>query len=125
MFDSDNIEGIDILRKTLPENLQFWNKFGRISEFHYDHIYDEVNNEYKGRITVTLSDDSGDYEIRLKLINVSGRIGFDTVNGFHSGFTIDDCSGSGYENKYRFHIYSIEQDIDFELYCENIKAEMV
>ncbi len=32
MFISDSIDGIDILRKEIPDELQFWHKFGKISE---------------------------------------------------------------------------------------------
>ena len=49
MFISDSIEGIDILRKELPDKLQYWHKFGNITELHYRHVFDDKYfDEFKG-----------------------------------------------------------------------------
>lgn len=72
-----------------------------------------------------LTDYYNNYTIKLSLYNVSGYLGFDIINGFYSGFTIDDCSDRGYEKQCRFQIYSVESDIEFHIYCERIKAELV
>ena len=45
------------------------------------------------------------------------------ANGFFSGFTIDEYLDSGSDNN--FHLYSIEQDIEFDLYCEKIRAVLM
>ena len=121
MFDSDNIEGVEVLRKEIPENIQYWNRFGRISELYYSHLSDE-SGEYVCCIDMTLADTSDKYRIKLTPFNVSGKISFDMVNGFYSGFSIDDLTTSGCERDCRFHIYSSEQDIGFDIYCERIKA---
>ena len=42
MFHTDNIEGIDILQKKLPDELQDWHRWGNISELHY---YKEMYSE--------------------------------------------------------------------------------
>lgn len=41
MFNTDNIEEINILQKKLPDELQYWNRWGNISELHYKHMYSE------------------------------------------------------------------------------------
>ncbi|MCM1508865.1 MAG: hypothetical protein NC177_17295 [Ruminococcus flavefaciens] len=50
---------------------------------------------------------------------------FDVDNGFYSGLTIDDCSDWGYEKNCRFRVSSLEQGIEFALYCEKIKVELI
>ena len=45
---------------------------------------------------------------------------FDMANGFFSGFAIGEYSDPGSDN--HFHLYSFEQDIEFDLYCEKIRA---
>lgn len=125
MFDPDTIEGTDILRKELPEESQYWHKFHHISELHYVHIFDEEYNDYICCIDLMLTDYYNKYTIKLSLYNVSGKLSFDIINGFYSGFTIDDCSDRGYEKHCRFQIYSVEPDIEFHIYCEKIKAELV
>lgn len=125
MFDPDTIEGIGILRNEIPNELQYWHKFGEISELHYKHIFDEEYSDYICCIDLILADNYGNYSIKLSLFNVSGELSFDMNNGFYSGLTIDDCSDWGYEKRCRFRISSLEQDIEFEIYCKRIKAELV
>lgn len=125
MFDSDRIEGIDSLRTKIPEKLQYWNRFGRVTELNFQRIFDEITDKYIFRIEAVLTDDSEDYSIKLSLINVTGKLSFDMTCGFYSGFAIEDCSELGYENNCNFRIYSLEQDISFELFCEKVKVELV
>lgn len=125
MFREDHIEGIDTLRKKLPDELQYWHKFGNISELHYKRIFDEEYCDDIPCIVLVLTEHQYRYRIRLSLFNVSGELTFDMVNGFYSGFTIDDRSSSGYERHCRFCITSFEQDIEFMIFCERITAELV
>lgn len=125
MFISDSIEGIDILRNEIPDELQFWHNFRNISELHYRHIFDNKYCDEIGCIDLFLTDRQNKYTIHLYLYNVEGSFSFDICNGFYSGLTIDDLADSGYESNHRFRITSSEQDIDFEIYCEKIKAELV
>ena len=46
-------------------------------------------------------------------------------NGFFSGLTIEDCSDWGYEKNCKYRISSLERDIEFEIYCEKIKVELI
>ena len=85
-----------------------------------DKYFDEI-----GCIDLFLTDRQNKYTIHLYLYNVEGSFSFDISNGFYSGLTIDDLADSGYESNHRFRITSSEQDIDFEIYCEKIKAELV
>lgn len=123
MFDSDNIDGIEVLRNKIPEELQYWHKFGIIDELHYIHNVDERNGDIVSCIDMTLTDYNGSHMIKLSLFNVRGQMSFDMVNGLFSGFAIDDISDRGYEKDCSFHIYSFEQDIYYDLYCERINAE--
>lgn len=125
MFDLNNIEGIDILRKEIPNELQYWHKFGNILELHYNQIFDMEYCDNIRCIELLLTDIKDRYTIKLFLFNVRGELSFDLINGFHGGLTIDDCSDWGYEKNCRFRISSFEQDIEFEIYCEKIKAELV
>lgn len=123
---SNNIEGIEILKKQLPHELQYWHKFGRnILELHYKKFFDDKYCDYIGCIELLLTDIQYRYTIKMSLHNVTGLVSFDILNGFWSGFTIDDCSDWGYENHCRFRISSFEQDIEFAFYCERIKVELL
>lgn len=124
MFDYKNINGIDILRKKLPPELQNWHCFGNIEELnYYSKDIDEFYCDYTNKITLLLTDNSRQYQIELSLYNIRGNLNFDMMNGLYSGFTIEEFSNSGSDNK--FHLYSDEQDIEFNLYCEKIKAVLV
>lgn len=125
MFDFNYIEGIDALRKEIPDELQYWHKFGNISELHFKHVFDEAYCGYIGCVELLLTDIQNRYVIRLFLFNVSGELRFDLNNGFYCGLTIDDCSELGYEKNCRFRISSFEQDVEFTIYCERMKAELV
>ena len=125
MFDPDRIEGIDSLRTKIPEKIQYWNRFGRVTELHFQRIFDEITDKYISRIEAGLTDDNEEYLIKHSLINVTGKLSFDMACGFYSGITIEECSELGYENNCNFRIYSLEQDISFELFCEKVKVELV
>ena len=74
-------------------------------------------------ITLLLTDYDQQYKIELTLYNIRGNLNIDMANGFFSGFTIDEYSNPGSDN--HFHLYSTEQDIEFDLYCEKIRAILV
>ena len=101
--------------------------FGTNSEKYqnYKHIFDDKICDEIGCIDLFLTDRQNKYTIHLYLYNVEGSFSFDICNGFYSGLTIDDLADSGYENNHRFRITSFEQDIEFEIYCERIKVELV
>lgn len=125
IFNPDTIEGTDILRKEIPDELQDWHKFCKISELHYNHIFDEKYNNNIFYMDLMLSDNYYNYSIKLYLFNVTGKLSFDMDNGFYGGLTIDDYSDWGYENHCRFRISSLECDIESEIYCERIRVELV
>ncbi len=125
MFSPNTIEGIDKLQKEIPSELQYWYKFGHIIELHYNHIFDYEYRNYISCIELSITDIQNRYIINLNLYNVSGELSFDMCNGFYSGLTIDDCSDMGYERNCRFCMSSFEQDIEFAIYCEKIKAELL
>lgn len=124
MFYTDSIEGMKELEKELPEELQFWHKFGTIISLHYDHIWSADFSEYINYIELVLTDAQNRYTVKLSLYRVIGLLSFDMLNGFFTGFTIEDCSDWGYERQCRFRISSLEQDIEFEIYCEEIKVKL-
>lgn len=124
MFDYKNINGIDILREKLPPKLQNWYCFGNIVELYYcSNDIDEFYCDYTNKITLLLTDNSRQYQIELSLYNIRGNLNFDMMNGLYSGFTIEEFSNPGSDNK--FHLYSDEQDIEFNLYCEKIKVALM
>lgn len=125
MFDSNNIEGIDILKSKIPDELQYWHEFGRISELHYHHVFDEEYCTYIPCIELFLTDIQNRYTIKMFLFNVRGLVSFDICNGFFSGLTIDDFSDRGFEKDCSFRLSSFEQDIEFKIYCERIKVELL
>ena len=126
MFHTDNIEAIDILQKKLPDELQDWHRWGNISELHYyKEMYSEEYCDYICCIELILRDVQEKYAIKLSLFNVSGGISFDMDDGFFSGLTIEDCSDWGYEKDCGYRISSLEEDIEFEIYCEKIKVELI
>ena len=123
---SDNIEGIEALKKGLPAELQHWHILGNhVEELHYRHILNDECSDIICCMEMILTDPQYKYSVKLFLYNVIGEISLDMVNGFWSGLAIDDLSDTGAEKHSRFHIYSFEQDIDFSLYCEKIKAELI
>ena len=124
MFVPNTIDGIDELNKTIPEELQYWHKFGHIIDLHYHHVFDYEYCDYISCIELSLTDYKNSYIINLCLYNVSGTLCFNICNGFYSGLTIDDFSDMGYEKNCRFRLSSFEQDIDFTIYCEKIKVEL-
>ncbi|MBP0986927.1 MAG: hypothetical protein J6S92_01445 [Oscillospiraceae bacterium] len=124
MFEYRNIDGIDILKEKIPSELQYWWKFGTILELNYNSkAIDEYYCDYTNMITLLLTDYDQQYKIELSLYNIRGNLNIDMANGFFSGFTIDEYLDSGSDN--HFHLYSIEQDIEFDLYCEKIRAVLV
>ena len=74
-------------------------------------------------MTMVLTDRDRRYRIELTLYNIRGDMHFDMANGFFSGFTIDELDNSGSDNN--FHLYSSEQDIGFDMYCEKIRAVLL
>lgn len=116
-----------MLEKQLPPELQYWHQFGHnILKLSYKSIFDyDKYFDYIKCIELLLTDSEGRYKIKMLLYNVSGDLSFDICNGFYSGFNIDDCSDMGYESDCRFRLNSFEQDIDFTLYCEKIKVELL
>ena len=125
MFHTDSVEGIYNLQNNLPEELQYWHKWGTILELHYKHMYSEEYCDYICCIELTLQELQRIHSIRLLLFNVSGVISFDMCNGFYCGLTVEDCSDWGYEKNCKYRISSSEQDIEFEIYCERIKVELI
>lgn len=127
MFYTDNIDGIELLQKQLPDELQFWHKFGHnILELSYKQVFDyDKYFDYIKCVELLLTDSKSRYKIKMFLYNVSGNLNFDIFNGFYSGFNIEDCSDMGYESTCKFCIKSFEHDIDFTLYCEKIKVELL
>ena len=121
MFDYKNIDGIDVLKEKIPPELQHWDCFGTILELNYSSkAIDEFYCDYTNTITLLLTDRNQRYKIELSLYNIRGNMNFDMANGLFSGFAIDECSNS--ESDIRFHLYSFEQDIEFDLYCEKIRV---
>ena len=121
MFDYKRIIGIESLNEKIPPDLQFWHLFGNILELNYSaKAIDEFYCDYTNIITLLLTDDNHQYKIELTLYNIRGNMNFDMANGFFSGFEIEEYSNSGSDNQ--FHLYSFEQDIEFDLYCEKIRA---
>lgn len=124
MFDYKNINGIKILKDKIPPEFQFWHCFGNILELNYSSkAIDEFYCDYTNKVTFLLTDDNKQYKIELSLYNTSGNLNFCMTNGLFSGFTIDEYSNSGSE--INFHLYSVEQDIEFDLYCEKIRAVLL
>ncbi len=124
MFDYRKIIGIEVLKEKIPQELQFWYLFGNIAELHYSaKAIDDLYCDYTNIITLLLTDSNQQYKIELTLYNIKGNMNFDMANGFFSGFAIDEYANPGSDN--HFHIYSDEQDIAFDLYCEKIRAVLV
>ena len=124
MFDYKNIIGIEILKEKIPQESQFWHLFGNILELNYSaKAIDEFYCDYTNIITLVLTDNNHQYKIELTLYNIRGNLNFDMANGFFSGFAIEEFSNPGSDN--HFHLYSEEQDIEFDLYCEKIRAVLL
>lgn len=118
------VDGLDTLLKKLPEEYQYWHKFGTVlelkfsKEFDYEEEFDYVNN-----IKMILASYDEKYKIRMKLKNVYGLVSFDVMNGFFSGFQIEYLKGN--EKFCRYRLSSFEQDIYFEIYCQKISVELI
>ena len=124
MFEYRNIDGIDILKEKIPSELQYWWQFGTILELNYNsRAIDEYYCDYTNMITLLLTDYDQQYKIKLSLYNIRGNLNIDMANGFFSGFTIEEYPNPGSDN--HFHLYSEEQDIAFDLYCEKIRAVLL
>ena len=121
MFEYRRIDGIEKLREKIPPELQFWHCFGTILELQYcARMIDEYFCDYTNRIVMLLTDAKQQYKIELSLYNIKGNLNFDMANGLFSGFMIEEYADPASDN--HFHLYSDEQDIDFSLYCEKIRA---
>lgn len=125
MFNTDNIEGIESLRKQLPTDMHGWSFFSKISELHYKRVYDNEYCDYIGCMELILGHYKYDYTIKMQLYNIIGTVSFDVLNGFCGALAIEDRTGWGLEKQCTFRIYSFEQGIDLEFYCERIKVEPV
>lgn len=124
MFDNKRIIGIELLREKIPSDLQFWHLFGNIAELNYSsNAIDEFYCDYTNIIKLLLTNADARYKIELTLYNVKGNLNFDMWNGFFSGFAIEEYSDPGRED--HFHLYSFEQDIEFDLYCDKIRAVLL
>ena len=119
------IEGMDTLYRTLPPELQHWHRFGRILSLVYETRFDEQQLCTQPVLCMLLTYRQGRYRIRLTLYGVSGTVSFDTANGLFSGLAIEDFSDCGYEADSRFRVSSLEQDLDFTIYCARIRAELL
>ena len=124
MFTADGIEGIEVLRAKIQDELQSWDEFGNIVDLHFFTDIDDFGQDIKC-LDITLTDIENRFNILLHLRNVSGKVSFEPYNGFYSGLAIEELSANGYEKTKRFHFYSYEMDIDTDIYCEKIIAEMV
>ena len=121
MFDYKRIDGIGELKAKIPPELQFWHCFGTILELQYcARMIDEYFCDYTNQIVMLLTDAKQQYKIELTLYNIKGNLNFDMANGLFSGFMIEEYADPASDN--HFHLYSDEQDIDFSLYCEKIRA---
>ena len=124
MFDYKKIDGIECLKEKIPQELQYWHIFGNIEEMSYcSRAIDEYYCDYTNTLTLLLTDRRSQYRIELTLYNIKGDMHFDMANGFFSGFTIDEYLSPCSDNV--FHLYSSEQDINFDLYCEKIRAVLL
>lgn len=119
------IEGMELLYRTLPPDLQHWHCFGKILSLTYGTRFDESRLEEIPVLSMLLTHQQGKYRIRLTLYNISGTVSFDVANGFFSGLTIDDFANCSYEADSRFRVSSLEQDLDFTIYCARIRAELL
>lgn len=102
------------------ENIELW-EFGNIEELHFKKSYDYINSKYIYDIDMILENLSGNKKVKLYLHNVRGCVEFDCVNGFFSGFLIEDYRGRGFEEDCSFHISTFEQGACTDLYCEKIE----
>ncbi|MBQ7627825.1 MAG: hypothetical protein IJS85_02630 [Clostridiales bacterium] len=124
MFEPSKIIGIDKLRTLLPDKLQYWYLWSDILEMRYSSDIDDYGNDIKN-LELVLAEPKKEYKIRLHLLNVHGKVDFNTYNGFYSGMTIEDLSDSGCEKENRFHLYSLEMDAKPDLYCESLSVELL
>lgn len=123
MFNTDSIEGISKLSEMLPPDMQYWHKFGLISDLKYNVEKDDLDGSVSNISMILKSSEKPNYCIHILFSNVCGKISFDLKRGFVAGcLAIDDYSGFGYERNHRYKIYSTEQDLDFEFYCERISV---
>ena len=124
MFTPDTIVGVEELNSHIPENLQYWYKFGFITEFRFYQDIDDLGQDIKC-IRLVLTDKENKYLIGLTLQNISGQVRFDSQTGFGHGFDIIDNISKGWENSRRYRLCSFEMDSDPNVYCEKIKAELI
>lgn len=122
---SENIEGIQLLKKRLPKELQHWHQFGKILELHYKNGFDDRYCDDIACMELLLTEAQHKYVIKMSLFNVTGLVSFDILNGFYSGFMIEDYSDRGFEKHCSFKLSSFEQGIDLAFFCERIQVELL
>lgn len=123
MDQMKDIEGIDKLLSNLPESCHHWDTFNFIDEFNYQTVFDDTDKyDYINNIEMVIRDEQKKYWLKMLLTDVSGRISFDTLNGFFHGLVIDDY-GKGQERRYKFSC--CEMDIDLYFYCAKISVELL
>ena len=126
MEELKRIKGIEKLLEQMPPEYCHWHLFGsNIRKLEYEKYFDTFKSKECCRIKLILTDKDERFYIMLVLENVIGDVHFDCLNGFFSGFHIEDKKLSGWEAESGFRITSTEQDIDFELFCEEISVELV
>lgn len=124
MFDYNYIEGIDELKNRIPAQFQYWHKISKVLELNYlINAIDEFYCDYTNIMTLLISDNKEQYKIKLTLYNINGDLNFDMASGLGCGFIIDELSNS--DNEKNYHLYSTEQDIQFDLYCEKIRVVLL
>ncbi|MDE5935859.1 MAG: hypothetical protein K2G83_00415, partial [Ruminococcus sp.] len=69
MFYTDNIDGIELLKKQLPDEFQYWYKFGHnILELNYKRIFDyDKYFDYKKCVELLLTGSKSRYKKKMFL----------------------------------------------------------
>jgi len=126
MKSSFGIDGMEKLIESLPDEYRHWHIFSRIISFGFDWEYaPEKSFEEIPCICMVLSDRDERFKIKLLLTNAHGNVNFSIANGFCGGISVTDGSDCGFESENRFRLTGIEQDCDFDVFCENISVELI
>lgn len=111
--------GTDVLPGDLPGG--WWYRYGNVLALSLRRVTDPERwrPRYDGELI--LCDDSGEDQLRLTLIGITGDFSF-CVGQSISGLQILDTREAGYEPEARYHIRDFEEG-DIELFCRDIRVE--
>ena len=119
MHNAKRIRGMEQVLRRLPPELRQWHRFRNVVKLEYKQTLGGRSD-----IRMVLTDDRWEWFLALTLTDTQGDVHFHTHGGFFSGFTVEDHTEDGWEERC-FLVTSSEPDCGIRISCSAIAAELV